>query len=512
MSYNSENANRIAKNAIFLYIRTFIILIIGLYTSRLILNIIGIEDYGIYNVVGGVVMMLSVINMSLSNASSRFITIAIGSKDKERLRQTFNSVVTIHFIFAGVLLLFAETFVLWFVEYKLNIPDVRKNAAFWVFQGAVVSSLIMILSVPFNALIIAYERMNVFAYISIVEAILKLLIIYVVDLLDMDKLISYAVFLVVVQVFMRLMYTFYCRKHFVESKYRLSWNTELSKEIFSFAGWTLNGNIAVVGYTQGLNVLLNIYFGPAVNAARGISVQVQSAMKNFYQNFQTAINPQIIKSYSQKDFKYMHELILTSSRISFYLMLIISLPIMVSVEYILDLWLSIVPDYTIQFVRIMILVTLINTLSNPIIVSIHATGNIKKFQMIEGSLLLSIVPVSYLLLKYYNVLPTTVFIVYLVIEFITQIIRVIIVCPKIHLLLIDYVKSVCIRITLVSLFSSIIPIICNTIFIVDDFMSFCIMTIICVLSTLFIVLFVGVNKIERIFIWKKIHIILNKLC
>ena len=315
---HTENNKRIAKNTAMLYVRMFFIMAITFYTSRVVLQVLGVEDYGIYNVVGGVAAMFGFINGSLSGASSRFITFSLGKGDEKELCRVFNCVVTIHYLIAVMILIIAETFGLWFVMTQLVIPPERMEAALWVYQSAMLSMVIMLTSTPFNALIIAHERMSVFAYISVFEVIAQLGIVLLLFTLPFDKLEAYAVLIVMVQITVRVIYIGYCRHNFFESHYRLQWDKKYLREIFSYAGWTLSGNLAVVCYTQGVNVLLNLFFGPVVNAARGIAVQVQAGLMRFFSNFQTAVTPQITKSYAVNDLVYMHKLVLSSSRYSFY--------------------------------------------------------------------------------------------------------------------------------------------------------------------------------------------------
>lgn len=453
----SINNKRIAKNTVMLYLRMFLIMIITLYTSRIILQTLGIMDFGIYNVVAGVVAMFGFISSSLSGSTSRFITFSLGRGDMDDLQREFSSIVIIHYLMAVGILILAETVGLWFVLHKLVIPDNRVHAAFWVYQSAVISSVIMLVSTPYNALIIAHERMSAFAYISILETISKLGIVLLLFVVKYDKLIVYAVLIVLVQIIVRIVYTVYCRSHFPESKGKLILDKKRAQEIFSYAGWVLNGNLAVVGCTQGVNILLNLFFGPAVNAARGIAVQVQSACNQFFSSFQMAVNPQITKSYAQNNLHYMHQLVISSSRFSFYLMLLISLPIFFQTEYILQLWLGEVPDYTVEFVRIILFVALNSTLSGPTIISIHATGHIKKFQVIEGSVLLTVVPICYVLLKFFHISAENVIFTYFIIEVVTQFVRVLIVFPAIKLPISVYFMKIIWPIIKVSAFSWILP-------------------------------------------------------
>ena len=296
--------------------------------------------------------------------------------------------------------------------------------------------------------------MSAFALISIFDAISKLFVAVLLFYSPIDRLILYSVLYVVIQLLIRLIYMVYCKRNFKESSYHFEWDNIISKKILSFAGWTLTGNVAVMGYTQGLNILLNIFFGTVVNAARGISVQVQGAARMFFAGFQTAVNPQIIKSYAQKDYGRLHTLVFMSSRFSFYLMLVVTIPLCMHAEYILQLWLGDVPAYTAEFVRIMLMVGLINTLQNPTMTALHATGHIKKVQVVESSLLLSVVPVAYFLLRFFHISPVMVFFVYFIIEFLTQFVRVYMIYPMIKLRMFDYLKNVMCPIMIVSLLSS----------------------------------------------------------
>lgn len=410
MTDTSKNNKRIAKNTLLLYVRMLFLMIISLYTSRVILNTLGVEDYGINNVVSGFIGMLGFLSGSLGAASSRFITYDLGIGDMVTMKRTFGNIVTIHLLLAVMILIFGETIGLWFVLNKLQIPENRMTAALWVYQFSIFSFMLSIVSVPYNATIIAHERMKAFAYISIVDAILKLLIVYLLVIIPYDKLIIYAILFFCIQVFDRVVYGVYCYRHFEETKTKLAFNKKLFKEIFSFAVWTMNGNLAVIGYTQGINVLLNMFFGPVVNAARGIAVQVQTVVQNFCNNFQMALNPQLTKSYAQKDLAHMQQLLKVSSKFSFFLLYIISLPLMLEAPLVLKWWLGIVPEHTINFLRLILCSSMLVALSNPLVVSVHATGKIKKFQAIEGTMLLCIVPIAYVLLKLFGIRPEYVFV------------------------------------------------------------------------------------------------------
>lgn len=502
MKANDDKQKRIIKNTAMLYVRMILLVFIGLYTSRVILEGLGFTDYGIYNVIGGFVSMIGFLNSSLSSASARFVTFDLGKNDFGELSRTFRCAVSIHYLLAIFLLLLAETVGLWFFYNKLVIPTNRLNEAFWVYQCSVFTILVSIISTPYNSLIIAHEKMSAFAYISIFEAIAKLTIAFVITHISNYKLIIYALLILFIQICIRFIYSLYCSKNFPETSWKWLWDKEKSKKIFSYASWTLNGNIAIIGYTQGINVLLNLFFGPIVNAARGIAVQIQNMVSQFCMNFLMATQPQITKSYATKDFDYMHKLITYSSKISFFLMLLIIMPLLVNMETILEIWLDNVPEHTASFSRIILITSLNYALSYPTITAIHATGNIKKFQIIEGSLLLSVVPIAYVLLKFFNISPEQVFLTYLIIETITQFIRVHIVYPNVGLTFNYYIKKIILPIIYV-----IIPIYILGQYLHQFTSNSILYTFIncsiCILCTGIIIYLLGLTKVER-------QIILNK--
>ena len=514
MTNNTENNKRIAKNSLLLYFRMFLTMGVSLYTSRIILQTLGITDYGIYNVVGGVVAMFNFINGSLSGASSRFITYTLGENNLNKLRTCFNTITFIHVFFALIVFILAETIGLWFVIEKLTIPTERLNATIWAYQSTILTAIILLISSPFNALIISHEKMGAFAYISIIEALAKLLIVYALYILPFDRLIIYSILLIAVQCCIAFIYIIYCRRNFIESKFNI---TQIDKQelykIISYTSWTINGSLAVIGYTQGLNIILNIFYGPAVNAARGIAVQVQGAVNNFFNNFLTAVKPQITKSYAQKNYDYMHKLVISSSKYSFFLSLFIALPLLYSTEYILKIWLGIVPEYTSQFIKIMILVSMNYAIAYPTISAIHATGNIKKFQIVESSLLLLVIPVCYISVRIWNISPVCIFIIYLIIEIITQFARVWIIYPQIDLPKRIYFKKILLPISIVCASVWIAPTLFQqTTSIQNEFIQFIILSITCIISCIVCIYLFGLDKIEKQFITNKIkHLpILNK--
>ena len=497
MNTSSQNNKRIAKNTLLLYVRMLFMVIIGLYTSRVVLNTLGIEDFGINNVVGGVITMLSFLTGSLGAASSRFITYNLGIGDKSLMNRTFGNIVTIHLILALVVLVIGETIGLWFVVNKLQIPELRQTAALVVYQFSIFTMMLGVVSVPYNAAIIAHEKMSAFAYVTIIDALLKLAIVYILVIVPIDKLIMYAFLLFLVQLFDRIVYGVYCTRHFEETRVKLSFEKEQFKEIFSYAMWTMNGSLAVFGYTQGINILLNLFFGPAVNAARGVAIQVQDVVMRFCSNFQMALNPQLTKSYAQHELQNMHKLLKLSSKFSFYLLLLLSLPLMFEAPLVLKWWLGKFPEYSVSFLRLILWASIIVALSNPVIVAVHATGRIKKFQMIEGTMLLSIVPIAYLLLKIWNIRPEYVFCVHIVVELITQYARIKIVLPMISMSTKEYFLEVVTPIIKVCIIS-VLPTFLVFYSLEQNIMSFfavCTTSTLCVIGTTY---FIGCTRSERI--------------
>ncbi len=345
MSDSISSNTRIAKNTLILYLRMILILCVGLYTSRIVLNTLGVEDYGIYNVVGGFVAFFSFLNGAMATATQRFITYELAQGNVERQINTFSTSVIIHFTIALLIVIAAETVGLWFVCNKLVIPEERFLAAIWVYQFSILTMFVSIVSIPYNAAIIAHEKMSAFAYISILDTVLKLVIVLLLTIVTFDKLVFYAALLFGISLLDRLIYGIYCKRHFAETRIKLIFDKKLFREMTNIAGWSLFGNIAGVFYTQGLNVLLNMFFGPVVNSARAIAVTIQGVVTGFVSNFQMALNPQITKSYAVGDLHRMHSLIFASSKYSFFLLLFIALPIMIETRTILTLWLKIVPIF-----------------------------------------------------------------------------------------------------------------------------------------------------------------------
>ena len=374
-------------------------MVVSFYTSRLVLATLGVEDYGVFNVVGGMVVMFSFLNASMSGATSRFLTFALGKGDKEELQKTFSAALTIHILIAFFLLILAETAGLWYLENKMVIPPDRMNVARVIYQFTIVSSIVTIIQTPYNATIIAHERMNIFAYIEILNTCLKLGIVYLLIIAPYDKLILYAMLLFVVSCLIASSYRLYCIRQFQECRYRFEWNKNLIYPMLSFSGWNVLGCGAFVGTTQGINMILNLFFGIVVNAAYGVSTLVKTAIYSFVQSFQTAVNPQIIKLYAVGKINELYSLIFQNATFSFSLMWLLLLPISLHMETILHIWLVEVPEYTPLFCRLILIQSLVACVKFPFAMTIHATGKMKVFQLSSGTVLLSALPVSYFFLK-----------------------------------------------------------------------------------------------------------------
>ena len=393
MPNTSANNKRIAKNTLLLYFRMIVLMLVTLYTSRVVLDALGESDYGIYNVVGGVVAMFSVLSNSLSGAISRFITYELGTGDKKRLARIFSTSVNIQILMALAIFVLCEVGGVWFLNAKMNIPDGRMEAANIVLQCSIATFMVNLISVPYNATIIAHERMGVFAYISILEAGLKLLVAYLIYVSAFDKLTVYALLILGIAILLRLIYGIYCGRHFSEARYRFILDRPLLKEMTGFAGWNLFGSTAYMLNTQGVNMLINVFFGVTTNAARAIAVQVDAAVTQFVNNFMTAINPQITKSYAAGDREYLFKLVCRGTKYAFFIMYLFIVPIVIEADTILGIWLKEVPADTAVFMRLVLFSTLATLLGNPMYTAIMATGKIRNYQI-------AVVSVGYLVFPF----------------------------------------------------------------------------------------------------------------
>lgn len=394
----TTNNQRLAKNTLMLYIRMLFLMAVNLYTSRVLLQALGVEDFGVYNAVAGFIAMFSMISGSLTAAISRFITFVLGKGDEQKLERVFCTSVIIQLALGVIVIVLVETVGVWFLNTHMTIPEGRETSANFVLQFALISFVINLLCVPYNAAIIAHERMSAFAYIGIFEGCANLAIAFLVLSSPIDSLIFYGLLMCVVAITTRLLYSIYCNKHFKECNFHLLIDKQILKEMFGFAGWNFVGSISGLLRSQGINILLNVYNGPVVNAARGLAVQVSTAITKFSSNFYTAVQPQITKSYASGDIKESCALALRSSRLAFYLLIILSVPVIFEVDFLLSLWLKEVPEHTARFVQIIVFYSLFESLSQPLIQLMLATGDIKRYQILVGGINLLNFPVAWLIL------------------------------------------------------------------------------------------------------------------
>ena len=456
MERYQEKNKRIAKNTLFLYIRLAFSMLVALYTSRVILNALGVDDYGIYGAVGGVVFFFKVISGSLNAAISRFITFELGKGSVERLNKVFCTAVNIQILMSILFFVVAEIIGVWFLENKMNIPDGRMYAAHWVFQCSVLTFMVALLSVPYNATIIAHEHMGAFAYLGILSTFLNLGVALIIPYVSADKLIFYALAILGINVLMRVIYGVYCTRHFSEAKWRFVKDKALMKEMISFAGWNFIGASSGVLLGQGVNILMNIFFGVAVNAARSIGNNINSAIGKLVGNFTLALNPQITKSFASGDLHYMYDLVCKGAKYSFFIMLIPSLPILAETHQILVLWLKIVPDHAVIFTRMTIIISLLSVLSSTLITSMLASGNIKKYQIIVGGLNMLVFPLAYVAFLL-GLPPYSSYIIQFIIYGIELGVRLILLKDMVSLPIHKYLKEVLARVVFVTIIAAVIP-------------------------------------------------------
>jgi O-antigen/teichoic acid export membrane protein len=447
---HSTNNKRIAKNTLFLYFRMLITMGVSLYTSRVVLNALGVENFGIYNVVGGVVVLFSFLNNAMSTASQRFLSFELGKNDTNELKRVFSMSMTAHISIVLLVLLLAETVGLWFLNTQINIPDGKMNDANLVYQCSILTTCIGIIQVPYHASIIAYEKMSFFAYISIIEVTFKLAVAFLIIYINFDTLKIYSVLICLVSFCMLLLYRFYCKRKIDVCSYNFFWNSKLYKSLMSFSGWSLFGSVAVVGANQGVNMLLNIFYGVVVNAAMGIANQVNGAFNSFVSNFQTAFKPQIVKFYAVGDKKKLEQLIFRSSRFSFLLLFTLTVPIMLNIDFLLKIWLKTVPEYADVFCNLTIIASLLETLSAPLWITMQATGRIKKYQICISTVIGLNPLFAYFFLKN-GFSPVVVLMVKIPIDVVCLAIRLLFVQSNINVKIFSFVKNVLYRVVLIVL-------------------------------------------------------------
>lgn len=499
MASTLENNKRIAKNTLYLYARMLVIMFVSLYTSRIVLKALGVNDFGTYNVVGGVVAMMGLLRGAMSAATTRYITFEIGRNDEAQLKKTFSVSIMIYASICILFLLIAETVGLWFVNTYLNIPEGREVAANWVYQFTIFSVIFEMMAQPYNSLIISHEKMSVYSYVSILEVLLKLLIAYALIYSPFDNLIIYGFLMMCSSIIIQMIYAIYCRRKFPESKFKIFKDKKLFFEMLSYSWWNLFGSASALVKGQGLNILLNVFFTPAVNAARGIAFQINNAISQFSHNFYTAVRPQITKYYAQDDLNNMFKLVFRSSKLSFYLNLMFGVPLIIETPQIIDLWLGQVPDYVVIFTRLIILISLVDAMAHPLMTSIHSTGHVALYQSVVGTLNILNLPVSYVFLKL-GYSPVSVFYVSLVITTLSLFVRLAIVKRYIPTFpTIKYTFQVFGVCLLVGIVMSILPALIH-IYVPSSLWCVLIVFVASVVSEIVTVFFMGLKRDERGFV------------
>lgn len=500
----SANSQRIARNTFFLYLRQFFILLVSLYTGRVVLDVLGDVDYGTYNIVAAVVVLFSFLQSALTTSVQRYMNCSLGKDDSTQsgaFANVFVTSVNAHIILAGVILLLSETLGLWILEHNLVIPEGRMQAARWVYQISVVNCCLGILRTPHNAAIVAHERMDVFAYVGIAEVMLKLALVFVLVKLRGDRLVWYAVLNMLVSILLFLFYVLYCHFKVEGARYRRMWDKGLLVELLTFSGWNLFGSMANVGTTQGINIFLNNFFGVTVNAAMGVMNKVVSAINSFCTNFQTAFVPQLMKSYSSGDRKYFFYLIFRTSKFSFFLLYLISLPFIFYCKEIMDIWLVDVPLYAVQFTQLTLIFYLIDAISGPFWQSVQATGKIRDYQIVMSIIILLNLPISFILLKH-GCRPELVLMVRIAINLLAFIVRLCWARGLYDFPVGQYLKEIFSRIALVAVLSLPVPMLLTRLDM--GVAGKCLSFLLVVACTASIIFFIGMQRSERDTIIRKI--------
>ncbi|MDO4161123.1 MAG: MATE family efflux transporter, partial [Prevotellaceae bacterium] len=498
------NNKTIAKNTAFLYFRMMFTMVVALFTSRVVLQKLGVEDYGIYHAVGGIVGFLSFLNSALSTGSSRFLTYELGTGNFDKLKRVFSTTLTIHIILALLIVLLAETIGLWFLYNKMMIPEGRLNAAVWTFHISILTAVFTLTQVPYNASIISHERMSVFAYMSIYEVSAKLGIVYLLTIGTWDKLEMYATLLFIVQMSVMVMYRAYCGKHFAETKYTFTFDKKIFKDIASFSGWSLFANGAIALNGQGILLLLNMFFSPSVVAARAISIQVNMAINQFVHNFRTATNPQIVKRFASGDVEGSKNLLLSSTKYSYYMMFILCFPICMTTNSILKLWLGEVPEYTVIFLQLILVQSLFQVFDTSFYTALYAKGRLRENALLSPTMLFICFPIVFLLFKHGFspvVLSWASLVTYMVIALLIKPILII----KIANSTLGEILNVFRPCLIVTILSLPIPLLCNYYINKDSIFGFLLMVSITVTVTIAIIWFVGIEREIKNKILKKIY-------
>ena len=506
---NSQvNSKRLAKNTMVLYIRMIFTMIVSLFASRIILNALGVEDYGTYNAVAGFIAMFSIISNSLTSAISRYLTFELGHGDQERLNETFSASLLMELGITGVVVILGESIGLWFLNAKMVIPEGREYAANVVYQLSVLTFVLNLVVVPYRASVVSHEHLNIYAYTGIARSAFVLLISYIVDWSGGDKLILYAFLLFLISLFEQLFFYFYCKQSFKECTLKGVKDKQIFKQIFSFAGWNFFGAGSAVVRDQGVNVLINVFCGPALNAARGIAMQVSGAVSQFANSFITAINPQITKSYAAGELIDSITLTLRGARFTYYLLLIPTIPLIFEASIVLKIWLGLVPEHTVLFVQLVLVYVLIEAISYTPTTLLLATGDIKKYQIIVGTCQMLNFPICWGLLAI-GIIPEMTIVCNAVIALICLLIRIVMLHSMIGLEIRSFIFNILLKIAFVTIIASIVPFICKSM-LPQGILRLFVTTISSIFVSSVLIFYVGVTKNERQVILSYIRKILHK--
>ena len=473
-------------------------MVISLYTNRIVLDKLGITDFGIYNVVGGIVVMLGFLSGCMGNSVQRFLSFELGRNNIEQVNKVFNVSLLVHCVIAIVILMAMECGGLWYLNTQMNIPSERMGAANWAFQCSLLTMIVTIIQVPYNAIIISKEKMGIYAYISVLEVSLKLLVVYLLSIGDFDRLKLYSVLVMLVTVSILMVYRIYCVKRFEEARFHFVKDWRLFKELISFSGWNMLSEIAWTFTGPGVNIILNSFFGPAVNAAKGLAEQVNGAVSRFVSNFQTAVNPQLIKTYAANEWDEMKKLLFRSTRFSFYLMYALSLPLILKMDYVLHLWLKEVPEYTTIFCQLVLICTLVSVLSNSLPKIAWATGNIRNYQIIISLILFLNFPLSFYVLKL-GFPPYATSVVGIGIQLVLILVRLILVGRMVNMRMMEFVKNVLVQVINVCIIAMIVPMLILRLM-GDGFLDFLIVVLVSTISVSISTYWLGINQTERIYL------------
>lgn len=498
MSQEIENNKRVAKNTLLLYLRMFMMTCISLYTSRIMLQALGVDNMGIYNVVGGVVGLMSILNGAMAVSTQRYLSFGLGQGNLKNLAQVFTTCFTIYILLCAILFVLSETVGLWMINNKLLIASDRMFAVNWVYQFSVFTCITSLLVSPYNAAIIAHEKMGIYAYFSIINVFLQLVIVYLIQVFPMDVLISYGFLLMVVSLINTAFNWIYCLKKFPECRLIRFFDKAKFKELLSYSGWNLFGSMGGVLRVQGIAVLLNMFFTPAVNAAMAIATQVNGKVEMFFTNFMVAVRPQIVKYYAQGDFDSMVRLITRSSKFSFYLIFFVGLPVLIESPYIINLWLGQLPEYVIPFVRLMIILSAIDSMTQPIMAAAHATGNIRFYQVCVGSVMLANLPISYVCLSL-GCSPYVVIVVSICLSVFCTFLRLWILQRLMPFPIMQYLNDAYIKPIVVAVIAAILPLLLH-LYILPSFINVMIICSLCVVCTALSIYLFGLTKGERVYL------------